>query len=118
MRGCGQPTQHCLVDIVSVGWRVGPQKVVNGLTREQGRDKIIYQTQFESLLAAVFSSVLSAADISNPLQLLQQTRQMSVLVKESRLALERCERRDMMNLVTDHGRGNVWQRGEGGNHCT
>ena len=38
----------------------------------------------------------------------QLTRQMSVLVYESRLALERCERREMMNRVTDHGRGNVW----------
>ena len=35
------------------------------------------------------------------------TRQMSALVKESRLGLARWDRREKTNLVTDHGRGNV-----------
>ena len=35
---------------------------------------------------------------------------MSALVKESRLGRARWVRRDMMNLVTDHGRGNVYKK--------
>ena len=35
---------------------------------------------------------------------------MSALVKESRLGRARWVRRDMMNLVTDHGRGNVYRK--------
>ena len=35
---------------------------------------------------------------------------MSALVKESRLGRARWVRRDMMNLVTDHGRGNVYMK--------